>query len=98
MENHNSNNKTRRESDPIVSPEEEIEGNSSVFDIKADEESNQTISSPSTSSPDEIPNNETLSPTTTTLTNDEGIDNSSVISGDGYQSDNWSMSSLRHQR
>jgi hypothetical protein len=77
-----------------------MEDNATLFDVKQSEDSNDTIS-PTTqlSSPEALTNNETLSPTTTTTTtNDEGIDNSSVISGDGYQSDNWSISSLRHQR
>lgn len=75
-----------------------MESNATLFDVKQNEDSNDTIS-PTTqmSSPEAMTTHETLSPTTT-ATNDEGIDNSSIISGDGYQSDNWSISSLKHQR
>ena len=92
------NNKQRQESDYFQSPEE-IEENRTVFDVKTEEASDgsTSASSPSTSSPEEMPKNETtLSPTSTT--NDEGIDNLSIISGDGYHSDNWSVSSFRQQR
>jgi len=95
-----NNNKGRHGAQDNLSSPEEMESNPTLFDVKQTQESNHTISSTSQmSSPESMTTHEELSPTTTnTTTNDEGIDNSSVISGDGYQSDNWSISSLKNQR
>ncbi|CAG2177019.1 unnamed protein product, partial [Oppiella nova] len=96
VEINNNKCENRTTTDFSISPESE--NNSNVFDIKqSGEDTDQTLSSPSTSSPEDIPNNETLL-LTANPANDEQIDNVSVVSGDGYQSDNWSIASHKHQR
>ncbi|CAG2106007.1 unnamed protein product [Medioppia subpectinata] len=94
----NNNNKCDHKSTEFsISPESENKSN--VFDLTQSEDTDHTISSPSTSSPEEIPNNETLLLTENTIpANDEAIDNLSVVSGDGYQSDNWSVASHKQQQ
>ncbi|XP_054162430.1 uncharacterized protein LOC128960385 [Oppia nitens] len=97
---NNAVNKTSGQNtgDSVQSPDENDVTDSGFGGKSGDDPNVMSISSPSSSSsPDELPNNVSDSPLMTTA-NDETIDNASVVSGDGYQSDNWSVSSFRQHR